>query len=198
MILASTDVGDLVLDPFFGTGTTGAVAKRLGRTFIGIESDPEYVRIAERRIAAIAGPADPALVAPIERRSEPRIPFGWLVERGLLAPGAVLYDARRRHTARVRADGTLATADFRGSIHAAGAHVQNAPACNGWQFWCTEVAGRLVPSHRSSATAAARRTPIKVIRRDHAPAMSPHRRRASVCACRGRSERRRHVPRGNP
>ena len=145
VILASTEVGGLVLDPFFGTGTTGAVAKRLGRTFIGIESDPEYAQIAERRIAAIEEPADLALVAPIERRSEPRIPFGWLVERGLLAPGAVLHDARRRHTARVRADGTLVTADFRGSIHAAGAHVQNAPACNGWQFWCTEVRGRLVP-----------------------------------------------------
>ena len=145
VILASTEVGDLVLDPFFGTGTTGAVAKRLGRNFIGIESDPEYARIAERRIAAIDGLVDPELVAPFERRSEARVPFGWLVERGLLAPGAVLHDARRRHTARVRADGTLATADFRGSIHAAGAHVQNAPACNGWQFWCTEVGGRLVP-----------------------------------------------------
>lgn len=145
VILASTEVGDVVLDPFFGSGTTGAVAKKLGRRYLGIERDPAYVAMAEERLKAVRAPADPSLVSAPSKRSEPRVPFGWLVERGLLAPGQVLTDATRRHSARVRADGTLVTADFRGSIHQVGAYVQKAPACNGWQFWCVEVKGRLVP-----------------------------------------------------
>ena len=144
VLLASSQPGDLVLDPFFGSGTTGAVAKRLGRDWIGIERDPAYVRLAEERIAAVV-PAETELVAPVERRDAPRIPFGWLVERGLLAPGTVLTDPTRRHRAKVRADGTLVSADFTGSIHQVGARVQKAPACNGWQFWCFEAQGQLVP-----------------------------------------------------
>jgi modification methylase len=145
VILASTEVGDVVLDPFFGSGTTGAVAKKLGRRYLGIERDPAYAAMAEDRLKAVRVPADPSLVSAPSKRSEPRVPFGWLVERGLLAPGQVLTDAARRHSARVRADGTLVAADFRGSIHQVGAYVQKAPACNGWQFWCVEVKGRLVP-----------------------------------------------------
>jgi modification methylase len=145
VILASTAVGDVVLDPFFGTGTTGAVAKRLGRRYLGIEREPEYVRLARRRLAAVAGPADAASVATVGKRDEPRVPFGWLVERGIIEAGQVLYDSGRRHAARVRADGSLAVADYRGSIHQVAAHVQNAPACNGWQFWCVDVQGALVP-----------------------------------------------------
>jgi modification methylase len=134
VLLASTRPGDTVLDPFFGTGTTGAVAKRLGRRFIGIEREVEYVRIAKERLAAVA-PAPLDTVATPAKREEPRIPFGTLVERGLLKPGDVLFDASRRFTARVRADGTLAWANGRGSIHQVGAEVQGAPACNGWVFW---------------------------------------------------------------
>lgn len=145
VVLASTNVGDLVLDPFFGTGTTGAVAKKLGRRFLGIEREPAYARLARERLAAVAAPADVAAVATQGKRDEPRIPFGWLVERGLIAAGDTLYDLARRHAARVRADGSLAVADYRGSIHQVGAHVQKAPACNGWQFWCVDVRGRLVP-----------------------------------------------------
>ena len=145
VILASTDVGDLVLDPFFGSGTTGAVAKRLGRRYIGIERDPDYVAVAEKRLAGVHEISDAGLLSTPNKRAEPRVPFGWLVERGLLAPGDLLYDDRRRRRARVRADGTLVTADFRGTIHQAGAHVQRATACNGWQFWHTEVHGSLVP-----------------------------------------------------
>jgi modification methylase len=145
VLLASTAPGDVVLDPFFGSGTTGAAAKKLGRRFIGIERDPEYVRLAEQRLANIAPPTDPQLYTTPSPRNEPRIPFGWVVERGMLQPGQVLYDQRRRHTARVAADGTVVTADFRGSIHQTGAHVQNAAACNGWQFWFAEIDGRLVP-----------------------------------------------------
>ncbi|MGF1641585.1 MAG: site-specific DNA-methyltransferase [Rhodospirillales bacterium] len=145
VILAATAVGELVLDPFFGSGTTGAVAKKLARRYVGIERDPGYVQLAERRLAAIADPGEPDLLATPGRRDAPRIPFGRVVEQGLLRPGTVLYDQRRRYAARVAADGSIATAEFRGSIHQVGAHVQNAPACNGWQFWCADVGGRLVP-----------------------------------------------------
>ena len=141
VLLASTRPGDLVLDPFFGTGTTGAVAKRLGRCFIGIERDPAYAKLARRRIAAVR-PAPEQAVAVESRREAPRIPFGSLVERGLLRPGEVLFDQTGRHTARVRADGTLISAEHRGSIHFVGAQIQGAPACNGWAFWYVERGGR--------------------------------------------------------
>jgi modification methylase len=143
ILLASTRPGDVVLDPFFGTGTTGAVAKRLGRRFVGIERDPAYAAVARRRIAGV-GPAASETIALESRREAPRIPFGSLVERGLLRPGEVLVDASRRWRARVRADGSLISAEHRGSIHAVGAQVQGAAACNGWAFWHVERQGRLV------------------------------------------------------
>ncbi|HEX3863506.1 MAG TPA: site-specific DNA-methyltransferase [Stellaceae bacterium] len=143
VLLASTKPGDIVLDPFFGTGTTGAVAKLLGRRYIGIERDPAYIAAARRRIAAVR-PAARDIVTLESRREAPRIPFGNLVERGLLRPGEVLVDARRRFTARVRADGSVISAEHRGSIHAVGAQVQGAPACNGWAFWHVERHGELV------------------------------------------------------
>jgi modification methylase len=144
ILLATTRPGETVLDPFFGSGTTGAVAKRLGRGFIGIERDPRYAAFARERLAAVAWPTDEEIVTVREARAEPRIPFGWVVERGLLSAGQVLTDMRRRHTAKVRADGSLITADFTGSIHKAGAHVQGATACNGWTFWHFEADGKLV------------------------------------------------------
>jgi modification methylase len=145
VIMASTNLGDVVLDPFFGTGTTGAVAKKLGRGFIGIEANEEYAALAKSRIKSITGPADLAVLKTPNKRAEPRIPFGWVIERGLLSPGDVLFDERKRWTAKVRADGRLATADFTGSIHQAGAHVQGAPACNGWQFWHFDADKKPVP-----------------------------------------------------
>ena len=144
VLMASTRPGDLVLDPFFGTGTTGAVAKRLGRRFIGIERDPAYALLARERIRAVKA-ADLEDVALPQKRDEPRVPFGALIERGLLQPGDVLFDARRRWTAKVRADGTVISADAKGSIHRVGAHVQGAPACNGWAFWYVERKGAMVP-----------------------------------------------------
>src|SRR5262245_51159438 len=146
VIMAATRPGEVVLDPFFGSGTTGVVAKRLGRRWIGIEREPGYVDAAMRRLDEVHAAAAPDLVDVPSRREQPRIPFGWLIERGLLQPGAVLTSHNGRWTAKVRADGTLLTADFRGSIHQTGAHVQGLPACNGWQFWCFQAGdGRLQP-----------------------------------------------------
>ncbi|RME64226.1 MAG: site-specific DNA-methyltransferase, partial [Alphaproteobacteria bacterium] len=145
VILASTNRGDVILDPFFGTGTTGAVAKRLGRHFIGLERERRYIDIAWRRIRAVEVAQDDALAVTPSRRAAPRVPFGWLLERGMLAPGTHLYDPSRRHAAKVRADGTLVTTGATGSIHQIGALVQGAPACNGWTFWHFEQAGELVP-----------------------------------------------------
>jgi len=143
VLLASTRPGDTVLDPFFGTGTTGAVAKRLGRHFIGIERDSAYVALARRRIAEVV-PAAGEFLTLDSRREAPRIPFGSLIERGLLKPGEVLVDSGRRWSARVRADGSLISAKHRGSIHSVAAQVQGAPACNGWAFWHVERRGELV------------------------------------------------------
>jgi len=145
IIMAATRPGEVVLDPFFGTGTTGAVAKRLGRSWIGIEREADYARRAKARIAAVESPPDSSLVDTPIKREAPRIPFGWLVEQGLIRPGEVLVDQRRRWRARVRADGHVVAADATGSIHKIGAHVQGAPACNGWTFWHVEKKGRLVP-----------------------------------------------------
>ena len=145
VLLASTNKGDVVLDPFFGTGTTGAVAKRLGRRWIGIEREKDYIRVARARIAAVEPLEEEAVEITRSRRAEVRIPFGMVVERGLLKPGTVLVDQSRRYRAKVRADGTLAAADASGSIHRIGAHVQGAPACNGWTFWHFEAGSGLAP-----------------------------------------------------
>ena len=145
VILASTKQGDVILDPFFGTGTTGAVAKRLGRHFIGIEREHEYASKAIARISKIVPLSPDAMEVTTSKRQEARIPFGWLVERGLLSPGTMLCDISRRYAAKVRADGTLISADAKGSIHQVGAAVQGAPACNGWTFWHVEINGALTP-----------------------------------------------------
>jgi len=144
VVVASTKPGDVILDPFFGSGTTGAVARRLGRHFIGIERDKDYASLARQRIAAIEPTPKECVEVTKSKRAEPRIPFGWVVERGLLPPGTVLQGAQKRHRARVRADGTLVCADATGSIHQIGAHVQGIDACNGWTFWQFEHNGSLV------------------------------------------------------
>jgi modification methylase len=149
VLLASTKPGDLVLDPFFGTGTTGVVAKKLGRHFLGIEREPAYVAAARKRIDA-ARPATGAVLKVIEgKRAEPRVPFGSLMEAGLISAGAVLTDSRRRFAATVRADASLfceaGGSQHVGSIHRVGAAVQGLEACNGWTFWHAESAGALKP-----------------------------------------------------
>ena len=145
VIVASSKPGDVILDPFFGSGTTGAVARRLGRHFIGIERDKQYASIARARIAEIEPAPKECIEVTKSKRSEPRIPFGWVVERGLLPPGTVLQGTQKRHRAKVRADGTLVCADATGSIHQIGAHVQGLDACNGWTFWQYEDKGKLIP-----------------------------------------------------
>jgi modification methylase len=144
VIVGSTRRGDVILDPFFGSGTTGAVARRLGRRFIGIEREPGYAQLARERIAAVEPVPDDALEIMRSKRAEARIPFGWVVERGLLPPGTVLEGHTRRHTAKVRADGSLVCADATGSIHRIAAHVQGLDACNGWTFWHYLDAGRKI------------------------------------------------------
>ena len=137
VIMASSKVGDVVLDPFFGTGTTGAVAKKLGRHFIGIEKDLAYVQGAQERIDNIV-PVDDAALEYSCKRKQPRIPFGTVIERGLLKPGTVLYDAGRKHKVFVRSDGTVKGEGSEGSIHQVGAAAQSAAACNGWVYWYYE------------------------------------------------------------
>jgi modification methylase len=145
VLLASSNQGDVVLDPFFGTGTTGAAAKQLGRIFIGIEREEDYAEAAMTRIKATERLDDEALKAAVPKRAEPRIPFGSLLERGLVKAGETLYDPARRVAARVRADGSIACRDASGSIHKIGAHVQGAEACNGWTFWHVQKGAALIP-----------------------------------------------------
>jgi modification methylase len=142
---ATTRPGDVVLDPFFGTGTTGAVAKKLGRHFIGIDREDTYIAAALKRIAAIKPLSGEAIETAVPKRQAPRVAFGSLVEMGLIPPGTELYDHRQRWSALVRADGTLASGQHSGSIHRVGALVQGAEACNGWTFWHTSNRGRLAP-----------------------------------------------------
>jgi modification methylase len=139
VILSSSRPDDLVLDPFNGTGTTGAVAKHLGRRYIGIERDPAYAKAAQKRIAAVEPLDAPSLVPFMTARDAPRVPFSALIERGLVKAGAKLVDGKKRHRALVRPDGALSLGDKVGSIHKMGAAAQGLDACNGWTFWHVET-----------------------------------------------------------
>ena len=145
VLLSSSKLDDLVLDPFCGTGTTGAVAKRLSRKFVGCERDPNYAKAAEKRIAETQLIEAPALAPFVTARAAPRVAFASLVERGLVTPGAILTDAKKRHKALVRADGALSLGDKVGSIHRIGALAQGLDACNGWTFWHVETQKGLQP-----------------------------------------------------
>ena len=138
VILSASRPGDLVLDPFSGTGTTGATAKRLGRQFIGIERDPAYAAAAEARMSQVEPLAEPTLAPFMTAREAPRVPFTALIERGMIRPGEALFDAKRKVKALVRADGAVSFGDTVGSIHRIGAIAQGLEACNGWSFWHVE------------------------------------------------------------
>ena len=145
VIVGTTNPGDVVLDPFFGTGTTGAVARMLGRDYIGIEREAAYRAVAEARLASVRRYDREALMVSASKRAEPRVPFGQLIERGMLRPGEVLTSVNGKAAAKVRADGTLVADGINGSIHQVGAHLEGAPSCNGWTYWCFRREGRSVP-----------------------------------------------------
>ena len=145
VLLASTRPGDVVLDPFFGSGTTGVVAKRMGRRWIGIEQEPAYIELAERRLAAVETLAEDALLVSEGKRTAVRVPFGALLEAGTVRPGEFLRDLSDRHRAKVRIDGSLVMGRQAGSIHQIGAAAQGLPSCNGWTFWHFRRGGRLLP-----------------------------------------------------
>jgi len=136
VILATTRPGDVVLDPFFGTGTTGAAAIKLGRHYLGCERDPDYIAAARARLATVTPVADPSLLLTPSRRTEPRIPFGAVLEAGLLQPGDTLQGGLRTGvTATIAVDGTLRYGTLCGSIHKIGALAQSLATCNGWTYW---------------------------------------------------------------
>ena len=139
VILSSSRPDDLVLDPFNGTGTTGAVARHLGRRYVGFERDEKYAQAARKRIAAVTPLEAPTLVPFMTARDAPRVPFQALIDRGLVSAGAKLVDAKKRHKALVRADGAISLGEKVGSIHRIGALAQGLEACNGWTFWHVET-----------------------------------------------------------
>jgi modification methylase len=138
VLLATTKPGDLVLDPFFGTGTTGAAAKRLGRKFVGIEREAAYADGARKRIQKVVPAAAEDLEITRSKKEEPRVPFGQIIEAGFVRTGDILVSPNGKKRARVRADGSLALGEATGSIHRIGALASDAPACNGWTFWHLE------------------------------------------------------------
>ena len=139
VILSSSRPDDLILDPFCGTGTTAAVAKRLGRRFVGFERETAYVEAARNRIDSTEPLPEPSLAPFMTAREAPRVPFTALIERGLIAPGAKLVDGKRKVKALVRADGAISFGEAVGSIHRIGALAQGLDACNGWTFWHLET-----------------------------------------------------------
>ncbi|MCB1441548.1 MAG: site-specific DNA-methyltransferase [Methyloceanibacter sp.] len=158
VILAASHVGDVVLDPFMGSGTTAVAAKRLGRAFVGIERETAYADAARERLKSVKTLDPASLQVSKGKRAETRVPFGALVELGLLSPGTALYDPAARHEAKVRADGSIACGGAQGSIHKIGAQVQGAMACNGWTFWHYEAGGTLKPIDDLRAEARQRLT----------------------------------------
>ncbi len=145
VILSTTNKGDLILDPFFGSGTTGAVAKKLGRSFCGIEKERKYIEVAKKRIDNVRPIEDDYLKTIEKKRNEKRIPFGMLVESGIIEPGLSLYDFKKKYTAKVMADGSIGCKNIVGSIHKVGAELEGAPSCNGWSYWHFNIEGKLKP-----------------------------------------------------
>lgn len=145
VIMSSSKPGDVILDPFFGSGTTGAVAKRLGRNFVGIDREDKYIKAAVERIEAVEVVKSPQLVVTTGKRAEPRVAFGSLVETGYLKPGTELMDSKKRWKVKVRVDGSLEYQSETASIHRMGAKVQGLDACNGWTFWHFKEGKKLQP-----------------------------------------------------
>ena len=143
VLLSSTNHGDVVLDPFFGSGTTGAVARKLGRNYIGIERDKKYIKLAQKRIDAVRPPTDEALTL-TEKRKQARVPFGSLVENGLLKVGQKLYFATGHHAAIILSSGHIKCGKIVGSIHAVAKELSNDAPANGWDLWMYKENGKLM------------------------------------------------------
>ncbi|PPR44500.1 MAG: Modification methylase DpnIIB [Alphaproteobacteria bacterium MarineAlpha5_Bin8] len=135
ILVSSTNKGDTILDPFLGSGTTAVMAKKLQRNFIGIEKDKEYIVLAKKRLKDTKPLNDEIIKLKKSRKDLPKIPFGELVEQGVIPPGAVLTDKKERYKATVTIDGSIKINDMSGSIHQVGAKIQGLPSCNGWDFW---------------------------------------------------------------
>ena len=135
IMVSSTNIGDTVLDPFLGSGTTAVMAKKLQRNFIGFEQDKDYIKLAKKRLANTNPLSDETVTMTKSRKDLPKVPFGELVEQGIIPPGAVLTDKKERFKATVSIDGSLKIKNLSGSIHQLGAKVQGLPSCNGWDFW---------------------------------------------------------------
>ena len=133
IIMASSNVGDVVLDPFFGTGTTGAVAKKLGRNWIGIERDKKYIKVAQKRIGAVQRTDEDAIN--VEKRKQARVPFGALLENGLLKPGQTLYFAKDGIRAKILSNGHIRCRNITGSIHGVARSLMGDAPANGWDVW---------------------------------------------------------------
>ena len=139
IILSSTNKGDIILDPFLGSGTTAVVAKKLQRNFIGIEQDKEYVSLAKKRLKQTKVLNDEVVKMKKSRKDLPKVPFGELVEQGIIPPGAVLTDKKEKYKATVTVDGSLKINNISGSIHKVGATIQGLSNCNGWDFWHIKI-----------------------------------------------------------
>ena len=135
IMVSSTNTGDTVLDPFLGSGTTAVMAKKLQRNFIGFEQDPDYIKLAKKRLKNTEPLSNEVVTMTKSRKDLPKVPFGELVEQGIIPPGAVLTDKKERFKATVSIDGSLKIKNLSGSIHQLGAKVQGLPSCNGWDFW---------------------------------------------------------------
>ena len=145
IILASTNKGDTVFDPFLGTGTSAVVAKKLGRKYCGIEKEKKYYTAALKRINQTKIIKEDYLDTIVNNKSKPRIPFGSLVELGILEPGMTLYDSKQKHNARIMADGSIKCNNSEGSIHKVAAEIIGAESCNGWTFWHYNLDGAIAP-----------------------------------------------------
>ena len=145
ILLATSNKNDLILDPFLGSGTTATVAKKLGRNYFGIEKEKNYFKAAEQRIKATKPIEDDLLDTLKNNRSKPRIPFGSLVELGIIKPGTNIFDNKKKITARIMADGSIKHNQAEGSIHKVAATILGAESCNGWTFWHCDINGQIYP-----------------------------------------------------
>ena len=145
ILLATSNKNDLILDPFLGSGTTATVSKKLGRNYFGIEKEKNYFKAAEQRIKATKPIEDDLLDTLKNNRSKPRIPFGSLVELGIIKPGTNIFDNKKKITARILADGSIKHNQAEGSIHKVAATILGAESCNGWTFWHCDINGRTYP-----------------------------------------------------